>query len=84
MEGVVTDVSFVGVSTQYLVRTAWEQELVVFEQNLSVGDRVGNGDRVVVHWDPAHSFAIDGGEDLTAGIEPEVLELEAPGLPVGG
>ena len=32
-DGVVTDVSFVGVSTQYLVRMPWGQELMVFEQN---------------------------------------------------
>ena len=31
--GVVTDVSFYGVSTQYLVRMPWGQELLVFEQN---------------------------------------------------
>ncbi|MCU1538345.1 MAG: transporter ATP-binding protein, partial [Humibacillus sp.] len=31
--GVVTDVSFFGVSTQYLVRMPWGQELQVFEQN---------------------------------------------------
>ena len=31
--GVVTDVSFVGVSTQYLVRMPWGQELQVFSQN---------------------------------------------------
>ena len=30
---VVSDVSFVGVSTQYLVRMPWGQELTVFEQN---------------------------------------------------
>ena len=31
--GMVTDASFIGVSTQYLVRTPWGQELMVFEQN---------------------------------------------------
>ncbi len=31
--GVVSDVSFVGVSTQYLVRMPWGQELQVFQQN---------------------------------------------------
>ena len=31
--GVVSDVSFVGVSTQYLVRMPWGQELQVFSQN---------------------------------------------------
>ena len=45
--GVVTDVSFVGVSTQYLVRMPWGQELEVFEQNTGrrrmfrPGDKVG-------------------------------------------
>ena len=32
--GVVTDASFTGVSTQYLVRMPWGQELMVFAQNL--------------------------------------------------
>src|SRR5262249_32275220 len=36
--GVVTDASFTGVSTQYLVRMPWGQELMVFAQNL--GDEV--------------------------------------------
>ena len=31
--GTVSDVSFIGVSTQYLVRMPWGQELMVFEQN---------------------------------------------------
>lgn len=74
--GRVTDASFTGVSTQYLVEAAWGQELMVFEQNLAVGDRVRAGDDVVVHWSPAHSFGLDGGEDITAGVEPDVLELE--------
>ena len=33
LTGVVTDVSFVGVSTQYLVRTPWGQELTVFAEH---------------------------------------------------
>ena len=35
--GVVTDASFTGVSTQYLVRMPWGQELMVFAQNLGGG-----------------------------------------------
>ena len=31
--GHITDVSFVGVSTQYMVKMPWGQELMVFEQN---------------------------------------------------
>ena len=40
LPGTVTDVSYSGVSTQYLVRTAWGQELIVFEQNVIVGNTV--------------------------------------------
>ena len=32
--GVITDASYIGVSTQYLVRLPWEQEVSVFSQNL--------------------------------------------------
>ena len=45
LTGRVTDVSFVGVSTQYLVAAPWGQEIIVFEQNMSVGDRPRGGRR---------------------------------------
>jgi len=77
LPGKVTDVSYSGVSTQYLVRTAWGQELIVFEQNVIVGDRCAVGDEVVVHWAPEHAFGLDGAQDIQAGVEPDVLELEA-------
>ena len=67
--GTITDASFVGVSTQYLVRAPWGQELMVFEQNRFVGALFAPGDQVTVHWDPQHSFALDGAEDITAGAE---------------
>ena len=44
--GVVSDVSFVGVSTQYLVRMPWGQELTVFEQNAGARERFRSGDPV--------------------------------------
>ena len=69
--------SYTGVSTQYLVMTAWEQELIVFEQNVVVGDRSEVGDEVVVHWSPRHTFGLDGSGGTTVGVDPEVLELEA-------
>ena len=75
--GRVTDVSYTGVSTQYLVLTAWEQELIVFEQNVIVGDRCEVGDEVVVHWSPKHTFGLDGSSGTTVGVDPEVLALEA-------
>lgn len=77
LSGTVTDVSYTGVSTQYLVRTAWDQELIVFEQNVVVGDRSEVGDAVMLHWSPKHTFGLDGTDGTTVGVDPEVLALEA-------
>ena len=65
--GRVTDVSYTGVSTQYLVAAAWGQELIVFEQNMVVGDRCDVGDDVIVHWAPEHTFGLDGRQAVTDG-----------------
>ena len=75
--GRVTDVSYTGVSTQYLVLAPWDQELIVFEQNSIVGDRCEVGDEVVIHWSPRHTFGLDGTSDVNAGVDPEVLEVES-------
>ena len=75
--GRVTDVSYTGVSTQYLVRAAWGQELIVFEQNMIVGDRCEVGDDVIVHWAPSHTFGLDGDENIKAGVDAAVLALDA-------
>jgi spermidine/putrescine transport system ATP-binding protein len=77
LSGRVTDVSYMGVSTQYLVMTPWEQEVIVFEQNMVDGDRSNVGDEVVIHWSPRHTFGLDGSAGTTVGVDPEVLELEA-------
>ena len=57
--GKVTDASFTGVSTQYLVMTSWGEEWGVFEQNRAVGDLLRVGDEVVLHWAPEHTFGLD-------------------------
>ena len=67
--GVVTDASFTGVSTQYLVRLPWGQEVMVFAQNLGSGGLVARGTEVTLSFDPAHTFALDGGQDVLAGVE---------------
>jgi spermidine/putrescine transport system ATP-binding protein len=67
--GVVTDASFTGVSTQYLVRLPWGQEVMVFAQNLGGGGVVAPGSTVSLSFDPAHTFALDGDEDVHAGVE---------------
>jgi spermidine/putrescine transport system ATP-binding protein len=68
LDGVVTDSSFTGVSTQYLVRLPWGQELMVFVQNLSAG-RLQPGDEVTVSWYPEHAFGLDAAQDASAGAE---------------
>ncbi len=67
--GVVSDVSFIGVSTQYLVRTGWGQELTVFEQNSGARTGFRVGDPVDLHWSAAHTFLLDADQDAHAGDE---------------
>ncbi|HEX4788236.1 MAG TPA: TOBE domain-containing protein, partial [Actinospica sp.] len=56
------------VSTQYLVRMPWGQELAVFEQN--TGKEIHRpGSAVALHWDPSQTFGLDGGQDIEAGAE---------------
>jgi spermidine/putrescine transport system ATP-binding protein len=66
--GRVTDVSFVGVSTQYLVAMPWGQELMVFEQNTGQRPPLGNGTEVDLEWSAAHAFLLDAHQDATAGM----------------
>ena len=69
--GVVTDVSFTGVSTQYLARMPWGEELMVFEQNTGARDSFREGDRVDLHWMPDHTFLLDASQDAEAGVQRE-------------
>lgn len=69
--GRVSDVSFVGVSTQYLVRMPWGQELMVFEQNTGARQSFRPGERVDLHWMPTHTFLLDASQDAAAGVERE-------------
>lgn len=66
--GIVTDLSFVGVSTQYQVEMPWKQELMVFEQNDGGAPNLRKGDAVTLSWEPHFTFALDGGEDLNSGL----------------
>lgn len=77
--GRVSDVSYSGVSTQYVVRSAWGQSLIAFEQNVIVGDRSEVDDDVILYWSPEHTFGLDGREDVLAGVDPGVRELETSG-----
>jgi spermidine/putrescine transport system ATP-binding protein len=66
--GVVVDTSFIGVSTQYLVRMPWDVEVAVYQQNS--GQQIfAPGSEVILHWDPAQTFALDGAQDIDAGVD---------------
>ncbi|MFL6135643.1 MAG: ABC transporter ATP-binding protein [Nocardioidaceae bacterium] len=67
--GTVSDVSFIGVSTQYLVRMPWGQELTVFEQNSGARDAFRVGDPVDLHWTSTYTFLLDADQDAHAGDE---------------
>ena len=67
--GRVTDVSFVGVSTQYVVRMPWGQELMVFEQNTGERQQFRRGDTVDLTWSPEYTFLLDAAQDAHAGAD---------------
>ncbi len=75
--GQVVDASYMGVSTQYLVRMPWKQELTVFAQNLGFSDRFAPGDRVQLAWAPGHSFGLAG--DAAAGVDEDAAALASVG-----
>ncbi|WP_026534643.1 ABC transporter ATP-binding protein [Arthrobacter sp. H14] len=68
LRGRVSDVSFTGVSTEYLVDIPGIGALGVFSQNRGQ-DSAERGDEVVLVWDTAHTFGLAGTEDALSGIE---------------
>jgi spermidine/putrescine transport system ATP-binding protein len=65
--GVVSDVSYIGVSTQYQVEMPWGKEVMVFEQNDDDEEMLRKGAKVVLSWEPIFTFALDGSENVSAG-----------------
>ena len=59
LRGTVTEVVYLGTSTNYNVTTSAGAEVVVYSQN-SANDASGpqRGEQVWLHWDPANSYAI--------------------------
>lgn len=72
--GVVTDASYVGVSTQYLLRTGWGTELSVFAANSGTSARVPVGSEAVAYWDPGHAFLLPRDADDTDRTSPVLDE----------
>ncbi|MBN9104372.1 MAG: ABC transporter ATP-binding protein [Propionibacteriaceae bacterium] len=57
LQGTVTDASFTGVATTYLVAMPWGQELTVTQPN-DGSDRARPGDPVTLGWDPHQAFVV--------------------------
>lgn len=68
---VVVDSSFIGVSTQYVIRMRWGQELICFEQNTGERPILAPGTAVDVSWRPEFAFLLDASQDVDAGREEE-------------
>ncbi|GIJ19679.1 ABC transporter ATP-binding protein [Micromonospora lutea] len=77
LDGTITDASYLGVSTQYLLRTAGGVELSVFVANSGDQQRFAIGERAVAYWNPRHAFLL--------GRRAETPDPTAPvaGEPVG-
>jgi spermidine/putrescine transport system ATP-binding protein len=76
--GTVTDTSYIGVSTQYLVQLGFGQELTVVRQN-DGAPILRPGQEVYLSWEPAHTFGLDARQDAKAGVEREEGELVPAG-----
>jgi spermidine/putrescine transport system ATP-binding protein len=75
--GRIVDVSFAGVSTQFLVDVPGCGRLTVFSQNLQAGPTARPGDEVHLAWAAQHTFGLAGDEDSHAGLEELEEELSA-------
>lgn len=74
-DGKIIDISFVGVSTQFVIEMPWGQELTVFEQNDGGASHLQKGDTVQLSWKPEFTFALDGTADVEAGTSVNPDEL---------
>jgi spermidine/putrescine transport system ATP-binding protein len=66
---VVVDSSFIGVSTQYVVKMPWGSEMLAFEQNTGARGLLAPGTKVDVSWRPEFAFLLDASQDVDAGLE---------------
>ncbi len=75
VDGIVESASFLGVSTQYEIKTPGGENISVFAQNLDVQGLLPVAARARLRWQPQHAFVLDGHEDINAGVEPDVIEV---------
>jgi len=59
LRGTVSEVVYLGTSTNFTIATTTGAEIVVFQQNsASASDVVGRGDSIWLSWQPQHSYLI--------------------------
>jgi spermidine/putrescine transport system ATP-binding protein len=59
LRGTVSEVVYLGTSTNFTISTTTGAEIVVFQQNsASASDVVGRGDSIWLSWQPQHSYLI--------------------------
>jgi spermidine/putrescine transport system ATP-binding protein len=60
LRGRVTDASFLGTSTSYVVRTDGGADMTVYAQNAGASalETLGPGREVVIAWDPPHTIVV--------------------------
>jgi spermidine/putrescine transport system ATP-binding protein len=72
LEGSVMDASYVGVSTQYVVRVGDSHEITAYAQNFEtsgLSEQLSQGERVRLTWKPQHTFVISRREESPAAEE---------------
>ena len=69
LPGVITDASYLGVSTQYIVELPDGHRVTVFEQNVERATKAElwtSGEKVVLAWAPEHCFVVEAAADPDA------------------
>jgi spermidine/putrescine transport system ATP-binding protein len=87
LRGIVTDASYVGVSTQYVIRLEQGQDVVVYTQNLEtsgIAEQRRTGQRVRLTWLPKHTFVIDGPSSSIEGAAIVTADDTVEGVTPGG
>ncbi|WP_055694525.1 ABC transporter ATP-binding protein [Streptomyces prasinopilosus] len=73
--GRISDSSYLGVSTQFVVDSPVCTAFEVYVQNVDRDPRLVPGAEVVLHWNPAHTFGLDAAQSLLAGtVDPAGVE----------
>lgn len=77
LAGTITDASYMGVSTQYLVETTSGARVMVYEQNITRTTKEelwARGEQVHLTWAPEHTFVVEvpdePGADLGVAAQP--------------